>query len=577
MQTVVERLAVPVRVIGAPAKNRRTIVFFLLVAVLLGATEAWLGRNAMYSDGVSYMDIGDAVSRGQWDAVVNAYWSPLYPVLLGTAESLLKPSAGWQFGTVHLVNFLVYLAALACFHGFLVSFVRYKEGSQPDQSQTWWIPLGYTLFLWTTLRLIGVAVVSPDMAVAACIYGAAAALLRIKTDHAKLRHFALLGLALGLGYLAKAPMFPMAIVFISLSLFAVRNSRRAFGGVLMAMAVFAIIVGPFITALSRQQGHPTFGESAKLNYAWYVNHVPRYHWQGEPDGSGRPVHTDRKIFDSPAIYAFEQPVPGTYPIWKDPAYWFDGIRTPINPKGTLLQVIENGDVYYDVLYRSQPLVLLAFVTLLLWSGATRDFARRVLREWVIWAPPVCAFCMFSLVHVETRMIGAYVVIFWLGLFSALALPHGRVTANVAAALAGVMIAGLCFSDLGEMKSRGVVFFFRGDNTSSPPHQIAAALGRLGIQQGNRVAWIRPQPFDEKQNYYWARIAGVQITTEIPVGEGDKFWSAPEPVKEQALRAIARTGVRALITTSAPAGATSSEWQPLGKTGSFALMLDGRAQ
>jgi len=576
MQTVVERLVVPDTTVRTAAKSRRIIAFFCLLAVILGGTEAWLSRNDMYSDGISYMDIGDAVSAGHWNEVVNAYWSPLYPILLGSVASVLKPSAEWQFATVHLVNFLLYLVALACFHCFLVSFIRYKADRQPDQSHTWWIPVGYTLFLWTTLRLISVSVVSPDVAVAASIYGAAAALLRIKTDGGKSRHFGLLGLALGLGYLAKAPMFPMSVVFLGLSWFAAKNSRRALSGVLIAMAVFGVVADPFITVLSRQQGHLTFGESAKLNYGWYVNHLPRYHWQGEQPGSGTPAHPERKIFDAPPVYAFEQPVRGTYPIWKDPTYWFSGVRTHVDPKGNISQVIENSDVYYDVLFRSQPLFALAFVTLLLWSGTAREFPRRLLREWILLAPPFCALSMFALVHVETRMIGAYVVILWLGLFAALALPPGRVVASVATALAAVVIAGLCISDLGDMKTHGVAFFFRGDNSSSPPHQIAAAMGRLGIHRGDRVAWIRPQPFDEKQNYYWARIADVQITTEIPVGEGDKFWSASETVKEQALQSMARTGVRALIATSMPAGTQGQEWQPLGKTGSFALMLDSRA-
>jgi hypothetical protein len=577
MQTVVERLVVTDTASRTASKSRRLIVFFCLLAVMLGGIEAWLSRNDMYSDGVSYMDIGDAFVQGQWNQVVNAYWSPLYPALLGAAAAVLKPSAGWQFATVHLVNFLLYLVALACFHGFLVALVRYKRDRRADHSYTWWIPVGYALFLWTTLRLISVSVVSPDMAVAASVYGAAAALLRIKTDRAQFQHFAWLGLALGLGYLAKAPMFPMSIVFLGLSWFAAKNSRKALGGVLIAMAVFGAIAGPYIAALSHQQGHLTFGESAKLNYGWYVNHLPRYHWQGEQLGSGTPGHPERRIFDSPPVYTFEQPINGTYPIWKDPAYWFTGVRTHIDLKGNILQAVENSDVYYDVLFRSQPLFALVFLTLLLWSGSAREFPRRLLREWILWIPPLCALSMFALVHVETRMIGAYVVILWLGLFAGLALPHGRVVGSMASALAGIVIVALCVSDLGDMKTHGIAFLLRGDNSSSPPHQIAAGLGRLGIHPGDRVAWIRPQPFDAKQNYYWARIADVHITAEIPVGEGDKFWSAPEPVKEQALQAMARTGVRALIATAVPAGAVTEEWRPMGKTGYFTLMLDSRAQ
>ena len=564
-----------------PAQSRRLIAFFCLLAVILGAADAWLSRNDMYSDGISYMDLGDAFAAGQWNQVVNAYWSPLYPVLLGSAASILKPSAGWQFATVHLVNFVLYLLALACFHYFLVSLIRYKDDRDAGPSSAWWwIPVGYTLFLWTTLRLISISVVSPDMAVAASVYGAAAALLRIKIGQGQLRHFALLGLALGLGYLAKAPMMPMAVIFLALSWFAVKNFRRASVGVLIAIAIFGIIAGPFITALSRQQGHLTFGESARLNYVWYVNHIPRYHWQGEQPGYGTPVHAERKVFNSPPIFAFDQPVKGTYPIWRDPTYWFDGIRTRLDIKGNIFQVITNTYVYYDVFVRSQPLFLLAFVILLLWSGTVRQYAGRFMREWIVWAPALCALSMYAVVHVETRMIGAYVVLLWLGLFAALTLPRGRVVSrvvkSVATGLAGVVIAAICLSTVGEAASHNLAFLLRGDNSSSPPHQIAAALGQLGIHHGDRVAWIRPQPFDTKQNYYWARIADVQISTEIPVGEGDKFWGASESVKEQALQAIARTGVRALIATSAPAGATDQEWRPLGKTGYFTLMLDSRA-
>jgi hypothetical protein len=41
--------------------------------------------------------------------------------------------------------------------------------------------------------------------------------------------------------------------------------------------------------------------------------------------------------------------------------------------------------------------------------------------------------------------------------------------------------------------------------------------------------------------------------------------------------MAKTGVRALIATSMPAGTATEEWRPLGKTGYFTLMLDSRAQ
>jgi hypothetical protein len=49
------------------------------VALLVGAVQAWGGRHLVNPDGISYLDMGDAFSRVGWSAMVNGYWSPLYP------------------------------------------------------------------------------------------------------------------------------------------------------------------------------------------------------------------------------------------------------------------------------------------------------------------------------------------------------------------------------------------------------------------------------------------------------------------------------------------------------------------
>ena len=554
--------------------DRQVVVWLCLIAVALGLVEAWISRNDMYSDGISYMDVGDAFVRGQWRDAVNGYWSPLYPALLGAAAFVLKPAATWQFATVHLVNFLVYLVALACFHWFLTGLIRHtetREGFHFDRR--WWIAVGYTLFLWTSLRLITVSLVSPDMAVAASIYGACGALLRIETERAKARYFAILGLALSLGYLAKAPMLPMAVVFLTLGCFAAKRLRTALAGAGIAVIVFGVVAGPFVSALSIKEGHFTFGDSAKLNYVWYVNHIPRYHWQGEPAGSGKPAHSTQRVFDSPPVYAFDQPISGTYPIWKDPSYWFDGIQTHLDPKSLILQTAANGYIYYDVLFRSQPGFALTLAALVLLTGAGGLFARRLLHEWILLVPPVCALSMYAPIHVETRMIGAYIVMLWLGAFAAVALAPSRAVFSITAALVGVILVGIGASTLGQTAAHGTAFLLRGDNSSVPSYQVASALQRVGIGRGDSVAWIRPQPFDERQNYWWARIAGIRIESEIPVGQSDRFWGAPPAVKQQALQAIARTGARALVATTAPAGALADGWQSLGKTGYFIYPLN----
>src|ERR1700685_4358295 len=167
----------------------RAALVFAVCAVLVALVEAWFTRNDMYSDGISYLDMGDALLRGDWHSALNAYWSPLYPALLGSSMAIFKPNAFWQFPVVHLVNWLIFIFATAGFQYMLAGFLHLRSDDLPE----WlWIAFGYTLFLWSTLRLIGVGLVSPDLCLAAFVFFAAGVLLRISAQPVHWR-YALLG------------------------------------------------------------------------------------------------------------------------------------------------------------------------------------------------------------------------------------------------------------------------------------------------------------------------------------------------------------------------------------------------
>lgn len=88
-----------------------------------------------------------------------------------------------------------------------------------------WCGLGYAFFIWSSFNLIEIWAVTPDMLVAALVYLAAVVIVRIRFGAASRRTFALLGIVLGLGYLAKAAMFPMAFIFLAVRLVSVGNLR----------------------------------------------------------------------------------------------------------------------------------------------------------------------------------------------------------------------------------------------------------------------------------------------------------------------------------------------------------------
>lgn len=563
--------------------RRRVFVAFWIVALLLGFLQAWISRHDMYSDGISYLDIADAFRQGD-KAAVNPYWSPLYPFLLSVAMSFLRPSPFWEFSVVHLVNLIIYVSALASFTYFLTGLIhvqrrRPRTTSQQGNSipEVWLIAIGFTLFLWTSLQLITISVVSPDMCVAACLYLACGKLVRIHSGASNWASFAVFGLILGIGYLAKAPFFPMAFVFLPLSIAAAGNLRRGIPGVLLALSVFLLVAGPFVYSLSKSRGRLMFGDSWKLNCAWYVDDVPRYHWRGDIPGSGTALHPTRKLLGNPPLYEFNGPVGGTYPIWLDPSYWYAGIQPQFRWRGILRQLSENIPIYYEAFIQFQPALIVAYLAVC-WMGLRRALVLRdISREWPLLVPAICALVMYAPVHVEYRMTGALVVLFWVALFFSVRVPDSpesmRMASSVCRAAVFFILASLGISTVAETISRGPrhLLLWR-DTTSHLQWRIADGLKQNGLQPGDKVAWIRPHPFTAKQTYWWARVARLQIVAEVPAGQEDRFWAADTEARAQFMQSAARAGAKALIATKVPANFPSYGWQRIGATGYYLYPL-----
>ena len=66
------------------------------VILVLGLLQAWAGRHSMQSDGISYLDMGDAIVRGDWRMALNGYWSPFIPFCSALANG------GWSHGLLRL-------------------------------------------------------------------------------------------------------------------------------------------------------------------------------------------------------------------------------------------------------------------------------------------------------------------------------------------------------------------------------------------------------------------------------------------------------------------------------------------
>ena len=554
---------------------RRLWLGCILVSVVLGALQAWaLRHEPADSDAVSYLDIGDALASGALEAGINPYWSPLYPLVVGVARTVLQPSAENEYATARGVNFLIFLIALASFDLLLREVRRSRLAQATDATRggtglpPWaWLLIGYPLFLWTSLDILGLARIGPDLAVAAIAYLACAILLRIRRSGSGTWAHVSLGALLGIGYWVKAPMFPLAFVILALAAFAARTRIRR---TLIAGAVFAAVCSPLIVMLSQRAGRVTFGESARLNYAWYVKRVPSRHWQGSPD-TGVPVHPMLQLMARPEVYAFARNLPVTYPLWHDPAYWYEGLR--ISPDASS-QVRRTLPVALHIIKLGLGLSgVFAFGLFVLLVAGWGPQARGLLAaQWPLLAPSLAAFAMYSMVHVESRHVAPFIALAYLGGFSAVVVGEGRAGRRVVAAVAAG-IAGAFLLPFGPAYSPRY-YFAAFQPAPNPAWDAARSVAEFGLRPGDRIATTT---YANLRHTAWARLLRVQVSGEIyhrpGVTSGNSFWDASASTQDSILRAFEAVGAKLVVADDVPAGATTPAWSPVPGTDLFVYRFE----
>ena len=168
---------------------------FRLAAIVLGFLQAWAFRFYIEPDGVNYFDIARAYLRRDWSQSLKRLLEPALFLAAG-----LHPSHYFESTFLHLLNFVLFLLALASFEFFFrrllsLTVVSYPEvGDNEGQPEWAWWTLGYTAFLVCTLRLITLGSDSPDMALAAVLFIATGVLIDLGQSDRSTLHYAFLEL-----------------------------------------------------------------------------------------------------------------------------------------------------------------------------------------------------------------------------------------------------------------------------------------------------------------------------------------------------------------------------------------------
>lgn len=566
--------------------SRRTSVVFWSVAIGLGIIRAWTMRYYMNPDGVSFLDMGDAFWRGDWNVATNAYWSPMYSWLTGLVLIVFKPSPYWEFASIQALNLVIFVTMLVCFGFFWRELLAWQKSratelpgrgalAWPDSS---WMLLGYSIAAWAGLRLINLETTNSDMLLAGFVYLASGLIVRIWRGLAGWSNFALLGLVLGFGFLAKSPMFPLAFVFLGVALFSTGDWKKGAPRALLALFVFALVAGPLVVALSQARGHFTFGESGRVNFQ--MQYEDRGWWFAEAPGDGQ-----KELPEAPLPVEIDT-LPGvTYLPFYD--------HTRLTPHGTsagstetaphatarvrlgryLKTWLRNVHVYYDVFVLRQGPLLASILILFLLGPSWKANFRNILQNWHVLLPAFTALGAYGLLIVEMRYVGPFIPVFWGGILAALQLQDMKefkripnIIAIVVATLFAVQLIGFVGQDVVNNPTGGHTHW-----------EVAQGLHEFGLQPGDKVGVM-----GRAQRSYWARLGRFSIAAQISLRGTKTFWAASPESRKRSLEALARTGVKAVVLQMEPQQvgvaenwphvAAAEGWRQLGNTDKYAYLF-----
>jgi len=557
---------------------RISVIVYPILMLLCGLGYTRWDSYQMDGDGVSFLDIADAIRRHDWQQVYNGYWNPAYSFAIALGSMIAKPSRWHALQIDYYVNWFIFATALAAVAYLVYALLRLRSEIAPDTAYA--LPgQAILLFAWSIAfyswqNELSLAKVRSDGLLFVFFVLAAALFLHSFTT-ARLRYAGLLGLALAGAYLTKSVGFVASCALLALALlclFFYRGhalQKRRLTGVLLAGFVFLLAAAPYIAGISRQRDRLTFGDSSRVLYAEFIDGMDSAHeWYTHHmgDATEKLKHHERLLQENPAVFSYDQHMWGSFPFWFDPAYWHDTTfpRFDLRPQLDVLARNLELDVVF-VENHSEPLLCLLLLFALGCRLPRRSYPWAPAFVVILWGFSI--FALYSLLILQPRYLSAP----WLFLLVPLAtsLQLKDLSLRTATTALVVLLAGICLGhavqDIGARRRLMPIDAEYGRTGAYNPaiYSAAKALHDLGIEPGDRIACVtlRPCGFDP----YWLWLSQVQMVADIAPGPASETVS---PAEAAALQSI---GAKAIIR-DVPIGADPLPgWHRLG-TSNFGYYL-----
>lgn len=560
---------------------------FVLLCLLGGLGYARFDPYLMDGDSVSFMDIADGLRSHHAGIAVNAYWNPLYPALLAVAQTIARPTRWNELPAYTYLNVLILAACIGAAVYLASGLVALQRRFNPrglDDAVMSPMALRYAavgLLFFSFERELLIGLIRSDSLLLFFFLLAAGVLLRLQTGGG-FRHYAVLGLALGLAYLTKSFAFlPSAFLLLGILVFGLTRKGaerfRIVRGAVLAGTLFFAVAGPYIAAISRQMGHLTTGESARLNYAFFVDEMPRWHEWAHHDlghAGGVFVHPELFLLESPPVFSFRNHPVGTLPPWFDPAYFTLGLKPNLWIPGHVKRLLRSAQliVLWIVNHPEGPLLL----AILLASGATLRRRRREMWPWLLvpgWG--LLMLAIYVPIDIQERYLTTMLLLIVLPALAMLRRPASDSLVRVANGTAVLLALIALLTSFHEILNMRRQLRLQGRDSGLYSHEIfgaAQGLADLGVRPGEAVGCMGGTAC--YLDPYWARIAGVQIMGEIEVPDAvpkNVAWNSFTN-KAAVVEALRSQGIRAIVTTMPGTAEVPAGWHQLDGTSFFAYPI-----
>ncbi|HEY4101190.1 MAG TPA: hypothetical protein VGM20_09965 [Gemmatimonadales bacterium] len=375
---------------------------FVGIAAVLVIALGYLSRKAMNPDGVSYLDLADAVRRGDWTHLVQGYWSPLLPLIAGAAGGVLGLGHSASIALVHGINVDAAIIAL----GILFVWARRIE------SPTMLVGSVAAFFL-ASAGMPRLEAVTPDIILFAVMIALS---YELAFHHG--RRSLVTGILLGAAYLVKTSCWPWLVVTLVVRLFAARD-RDARTLVLRSTGISLIVMALWIVPLSIKSGRPTLGSSGRLNYSWYIDantsRLPDVDLGG--NGAYREVRAPNNQLVT--VATFNDAAYWTYQPWGDPTSWAQQVTTETGGSPTVVALIaywlrQSGRIIGLWLLPMVVTVLLPIWYLRRRDGLWRDALGTDRDAAVVTVLGTVGVLQFAAIHAEPRLIAPFAMMLALG-------------------------------------------------------------------------------------------------------------------------------------------------------------------